>query len=129
MFDGTLMCSDCMENSSNYSKDPDYQSRRGLEAVGGAEFQQCPTPPPSYTSCHLEATGLVHDPSLCNRVANGMREFPQHHSLLQHQHGTGEDRLPIRGESGTTHPDFSLAADWSHGDQWKTSKLNSKSFD
>lgn len=89
MFDGALMCSDCMENSSNYSKDPDYQSRRGLEVAGGAEFQQRPASPPSYASCHLDAT------SLCNGTANGIKEFPQHHSLLQQKqqhHATGEAR-------------------------------------
>ncbi|XP_075870368.1 leucine-rich repeats and immunoglobulin-like domains protein 1 [Nelusetta ayraudi] len=110
VFDGAIMCSDCMENSSNYSKDPDYQCRRGLEAAGGAEFQQRPTaPPPSYTSCHLDA-GLPLATSLCNGTANGIREFPQHHSLLQQNqhHGTVG-----RGEAleGDRTPSFSPSQD------------------
>lgn len=127
MFDGAIMCSDCMENSSNYSKDPDYLCRRGLEAAGGAEFQQRPTaPPPSYTSCHLDA-GLPLATSLCNGTANGIREFPQHHSLLQQNqhHGTGEARLlgqsdaiaarwlPCITSCWHLNRDLCLVADWS----------------
>lgn len=116
-----------MENSSNYSKDPDYQCRRGLEAAGGAEFQQRPAaPPPSYTSCHLDA-GLPLATSLCNGTANGIREFPQHHGLLQQNqhHGTGEARLlgqsdaiaarwlPSVTSCWHLNRDLHLVADWS----------------
>lgn len=100
VFDGALMCSDCMENSNNYSKDPDYQSRRGLEAAGGAEFQQYSAAPPSYTSCHPEAAGLPHATSLCNGTANGMREFLPHHSLLQQKQHRGTGEAITTGQSG-----------------------------
>lgn len=95
------MCSDCMENSSNYSKDPDYQSARVLDpADGGAEFQQRAAPPPSYTSCQQAEPS--HDTSLCNGTTNGMREFQQHRLLLQQNqqnqhHGTGEAQLVLIG--------------------------------
>lgn len=98
VFDGALMCSDCMENSSSYSKDPDYLAH-GFGPAGGSEYQQHPAPPP-YPHCHSgeQHDSGPHSTSLCNGTPNGIRkevkEFPKNHNLLQ------QNQHDKKGESG-----------------------------
>lgn len=76
-----------MENSSSYSKDPDYLVH-GFCPTGGVEYQQR-SAPPAYANSN---TGEQHDAgphstSLCNGTPNGIRkdvnEFPKNHNVLQ----------------------------------------------
>lgn len=93
-----VVCTECMENMSNYSKDPDYL-KHGFGPAGGMEYQQHSAPPP-HPHCHSgeqHGTG-PHSASLCHGTPNGVRkdvkEFSTNHSLLQqNQHDT-------KGESG-----------------------------
>ncbi|XP_035517220.1 leucine-rich repeats and immunoglobulin-like domains protein 1 isoform X2 [Morone saxatilis] len=96
-FDGAVVCTDCMENGSSYSKDPDYLTH-GFSPAGGMEYQQhTPTAPPPYSHFH---PGEQHDAGphptpLCNGTPNGIRKdiqgFPKNHNTLQH------DRKVSRG--------------------------------
>lgn len=93
-----VVCTECMENSSSYSKDPDYL-KHGFGPAGGMEYQQHSAPPPysHYHSGEQHGTG-PHSASLCYGTPNGVRkdlkEFSTNHSLLQqNQHET-------KGESG-----------------------------
>ncbi|XP_077386151.1 leucine-rich repeats and immunoglobulin-like domains protein 1 [Festucalex cinctus] len=49
-FDGPVMCTDCMENSDHYSKDPDYQAHAFVPGGLTEYHQQQPAPPP-YSHC------------------------------------------------------------------------------
>nr|XP_046240512.1 leucine-rich repeats and immunoglobulin-like domains protein 1 [Scatophagus argus] len=86
-FDGAVVCTDCMENSSSYSKDPDYLTH-GFGPAGGMEYQQHSAPPP-YSHRHQgeQHDARPHSPSLCNGTPNGIRkdvqEFPKNHNTLQ----------------------------------------------
>lgn len=97
-FNSAVVCTDCMENGSSYSKDPDYL-KHGFGLAGGMEYQQHSAPPP-HSHCHSgeqHGTG-PHSTSLCNGTPNGVRkdikEFPTNHNMLQqNQHDT-------KGKSG-----------------------------
>ncbi|XP_045931828.1 leucine-rich repeats and immunoglobulin-like domains protein 1 isoform X2 [Micropterus dolomieu] len=83
-FDGAVVCTDCMENGSSYSKDPDYLGH-GFGPTGGMEYQQHVAPPP-YSHCY---PGEQHSTPLCNGTPNGMRKdiqgstLPKNHDTLQ----------------------------------------------
>lgn len=81
-FDGAVVCTDCMENSSSYSKDPDYLTH-GYGPAGGMEYQQHS----HYHPGEQHDVGL-HSTLLCNGTPNGIRkdieEFPRNHNTLQH---------------------------------------------
>lgn len=88
-FDGAVVCTDCMENGSSYSKDPDYLTH-GFGPAGGMEYQQHSAPPP-HSHYH---PGEQHDAGphltlLCNGTPNGIRKdiqgstFPKNHNTLQ----------------------------------------------
>ncbi|KAL7408077.1 hypothetical protein ABVT39_017754 [Epinephelus coioides] len=88
-FDGAVVCTDCMENGSSYSKDSDYLTH-GFGHTGGIEYQQHSLPPP-HSHCH---PGELHDAGphstpLCNGTPNGIRKdlqgstFPKNHNTLQ----------------------------------------------
>ncbi|KAM9361257.1 leucine-rich repeats and immunoglobulin-like domains protein 1 [Symphorus nematophorus] len=92
-FDGAVVCTDCMENGSSYSKDPDYLTH-GFSPAGGMEYQQH-SAPPSYSQCHpgeQHDTG-PHSTPLCNGTPNGIRKeiqgFPKNHNTLQHDRKVG----------------------------------------
>ncbi|KAM8756384.1 leucine-rich repeats and immunoglobulin-like domains protein 1 [Acanthopagrus schlegelii] len=81
-FDGAVVCTDCMENSSSYSKDPDYLTH-GYGPAGGLEYQQH-----SHFHPREQHDAGPHSPLLCNGTPNGIRkdieEFPRSHNTLQH---------------------------------------------
>lgn len=94
-YDSAVVCTDCMENSSSYSKDPDYLTH-GFGQAGGTEYQQHSLPPP-YSHFH---PAEHHDPAshaapLCNGTPNGIRKdiqgsaYPKNHNTLQ---GNQQDR-------------------------------------
>uniref|UniRef100_A0A665TQ64 Ig-like domain-containing protein n=1 Tax=Echeneis naucrates TaxID=173247 RepID=A0A665TQ64_ECHNA len=94
-FDGAVVCSDCLENSSSYSKDPDYLTH-SFGPAGGMEYQQYSIPPP-YSHFH---TVEHHEPAshttpLCNGTPNGIRKdiqgstYPKNHNTLK---GNQHDR-------------------------------------
>ncbi|XP_078104045.1 leucine-rich repeats and immunoglobulin-like domains protein 1 [Sander vitreus] len=99
-FNGAVVCTDCMENGSSYSKDSDYLTH-GFGHAGCMEYQQHSVPPP-YSHCHpgeLYDAG-PHSTPFCNGTPNGIRKdiqgsmFPKNHNTLQlDQH----DRTASRG--------------------------------
>ncbi|XP_068449688.1 leucine-rich repeats and immunoglobulin-like domains protein 1 [Clinocottus analis] len=87
-FDGAVVCTDCLENGSSYSKDSDYL-RHGFGPTGGSEYQQYSVPPP-YSHCYpgeLHDAGPHSTPSLCNGTPNGIRRDLQG-STLSKNHNT-----------------------------------------
>ncbi|KAK2862453.1 hypothetical protein Q5P01_001986 [Channa striata] len=73
-FDGAVVCTDCMENSNCYSRDPDYLTH-AFGPAGGTEYQKHSVPPP-HSHYHLREQ---HDPGphptpLCNGTPNGTRK-------------------------------------------------------
>lgn len=71
-----------MENSSSYSKDPDYLTH-GYGHAGGMEYQQH-----SHFHPGEQHDAGLHSTLLCNGTPNGIRkdieEFPRNHNTLQH---------------------------------------------
>lgn len=72
-----------MENSSSYSKDPDYLTH-GFSSTGGMEFQQHSAPP---THCHplseeQHDTG-PHSTSVCNGTPSIRRDIREFSNTLQ----------------------------------------------
>ncbi|XP_056247183.1 leucine-rich repeats and immunoglobulin-like domains protein 1 [Seriola aureovittata] len=126
-YDGAVVCTDCMENSSSYSKDPDYLTH-SFGPVGGMEYQQHSVPPP-YSHFH---PGEHHEPAshttlLCNGTPNGIRKdiqgstFPKNHNTLQ---GNQQDRKASRAgqtlacspaQEESFHKPVKLAGVTSHG--------------
>ncbi|XP_032368911.1 leucine-rich repeats and immunoglobulin-like domains protein 1 [Etheostoma spectabile] len=99
-FNGAVVCTDCMENGSSYSKDSDYLTH-GFGHPGCMEYQQHSVPPP-YSHCHpgeLHDTGS-HSTRFCNGTPNGIRKdiqgsmFPKRHNTLQLDQ---QDRKASRG--------------------------------
>ncbi|XP_076607456.1 leucine-rich repeats and immunoglobulin-like domains protein 1 [Chaetodon auriga] len=92
-FDSAVVCTDCMENGSSYSKDPDYLTH-GFGPAGGTEYQQHSAPPP-YPHCHPAEQHDVgpHTALLYNGTPNGIRKdiqgFPKNHSALQPERKAG----------------------------------------
>ncbi|KAJ0023391.1 hypothetical protein NQD34_003290 [Periophthalmus magnuspinnatus] len=89
-FDCAVMCSDCIENSNSYSKDPDYLSHE-FRPVAGLEYQQQDSEPPAYSLCTTveQPDRELHKALLCNGTPNGIRKdvqdpFPKKHNLIQH---------------------------------------------
>uniref|UniRef100_A0AAQ6ABZ4 Ig-like domain-containing protein n=1 Tax=Amphiprion ocellaris TaxID=80972 RepID=A0AAQ6ABZ4_AMPOC len=88
-FDGAVVCTDCMENGNNYSKDPDYLSH-GFGPAGGMEYQQHFVPPP-YSHCYPgeQHEAGSHITPLCNGTPNGIRKdiqgstLPKNHNTIQ----------------------------------------------
>ncbi|KAM3877607.1 leucine-rich repeats and immunoglobulin-like domains protein 1 [Diretmus argenteus] len=84
-FDGALVCTDCMENGNNYSKDSDYLTHSFGPAVG-LEYQQHSLPHP-HPGDHYDAE--THVAPLCNGTPNGIRRdiqastFPNNHDTSQ----------------------------------------------
>lgn len=86
-FDEEVLCTDCMENCSSYSRDPDYLAH-GFGPAGGMEYQQqCVTLPHSHH--HLRDQLDAGSPPLCNGTPNGIRKdfegstHPKNHNTLQ----------------------------------------------
>ncbi|XP_019715274.1 leucine-rich repeats and immunoglobulin-like domains protein 1 [Hippocampus comes] len=75
-FDGPVMCTDCLESSEHYSKDPDYRVH-GFAPSGLREYHQHVAPPP-YSHCHpadrtaplCNGTREDRDVHPCDREAN-----------------------------------------------------------
>nr|XP_020488767.1 leucine-rich repeats and immunoglobulin-like domains protein 1 [Labrus bergylta] len=116
-FDGAVVCTDCMENSSNYSKDPDYLPHR-FGPGGGMDYQQH-SAPPSYSYC---LQGEQHDSEtlstpLCNGTHNGIRKdlhgYPKNHNTLQLSDRTVVACSPSQEDS--FHKPVKLAAVTCHG--------------
>uniref|UniRef100_A0A673A9X2 Ig-like domain-containing protein n=1 Tax=Sphaeramia orbicularis TaxID=375764 RepID=A0A673A9X2_9TELE len=108
-FDCAVVCTDCMENSNSYSKDPDYLSH-DFSPAAGLEYQQ-QSVPPAYSDCltgEQQDTG-THRAPLCNGTPNGIRKdiqgttFPKNHNTLQHDRtgkaDTGSGLTVRRGET------------------------------
>ncbi|KAM9409703.1 leucine-rich repeats and immunoglobulin-like domains protein 1 [Pholidichthys leucotaenia] len=102
-FEGAIVCTDCMESSSSYSKDPDYLAQ-AFGPVGNKEYQQhlVPLPQPyCHEQQHNEGSRTA---LLCNGTPNGIWKhnqeltFPKTHNMIQkNQH----DRKV--GRAGQTH--------------------------
>ncbi|XP_034023058.1 leucine-rich repeats and immunoglobulin-like domains protein 1 [Thalassophryne amazonica] len=96
-FDGAVVCTDCMENSNNYSKDPDYITH-SFGPVGGTEYQQH-----AHVRLHAhyhpeeQHNAGPHSALLHNGTPNGIRKdvqratFLKNHNTLQQSQHT-EDR-------------------------------------
>lgn len=91
-FDSAVLCTDCMENGNNYSKDPDYLAH-GFGPAAGMEYQQQLIPPP-YSYCYpgeQHDTGS-HTTPLCNGTPSRIRKnsegsvFPKNHNTTLNQH-------------------------------------------
>uniref|UniRef100_A0A8C6UMC2 Leucine-rich repeats and immunoglobulin-like domains 1 n=1 Tax=Neogobius melanostomus TaxID=47308 RepID=A0A8C6UMC2_9GOBI len=94
-FDCAVMCSDCIENSNSYSKDPDYMSHE-FRPVIDLEYQQQQREPPVYSLCTTveQQDRELHKALLCNGTPNGIRKdaqdpFPKKHNMIQEDR-TGE---------------------------------------
>uniref|UniRef100_A0A8C6PX66 Leucine rich repeats and immunoglobulin like domains 1 n=1 Tax=Nothobranchius furzeri TaxID=105023 RepID=A0A8C6PX66_NOTFU len=80
-----VVCTDCMEGSNIYPKQPDYLAH-GLSPVVVADYQQQLAPPP-YSHCHPEE--LHEAPPHCNGSPHGIRKdshgstFPKTHISVQ----------------------------------------------
>ncbi|XP_040889228.1 leucine-rich repeats and immunoglobulin-like domains protein 1 [Toxotes jaculatrix] len=107
-FDGAVVCTDCLENSNSYSKDPDYLTH-SFGPAGGMEYQQHSVPPP-YSHFHPAEHHELgsHTTPLCNGTPNGIRKdiqgsaFPKNHNTLQ---GNQHDRKVSRaGQSPASSP-------------------------
>nr|XP_057937066.1 leucine-rich repeats and immunoglobulin-like domains protein 1 isoform X2 [Doryrhamphus excisus] len=68
-FEGPVVCTDCMETSSQYSKDLDYQ-KQDFAPAGVTEYHQHPSPPP-YSHCYPGD----HTAPLCNGVPKDTQGF------------------------------------------------------
>lgn len=84
-FDCAAMCSDCIENGSSYSKDPEYLSHEFRP--GDLEYQQQESEPPAYSSVEQQDREL-HKGLLCNGTPNGIRKdtqdpFPKKHTTQE----------------------------------------------
>ncbi|KAM6928381.1 leucine-rich repeats and immunoglobulin-like domains protein 1 [Xenentodon cancila] len=99
-FDGAVVCTDCMETGSSYSKDPDYLTH-GFGPVRGMEYQQQFVPPPPYPHLHpaeQQDAGSRAAP-LCNGTPYGIRTdiqgstLPKNHNTIQRNQ---EDRKTSR---------------------------------
>ncbi|CAL9705027.1 unnamed protein product [Knipowitschia caucasica] len=102
-FDCAVMCSDCIENSTSYSKDSEYRSHE-FRPMGGSEYHQQDTPP-AYSLCApLEQDRDLHK-ALCNGVPNGIPKDT--HNTLPKQHTSIHDRKVDR----TTQEEESLSQD------------------
>ncbi|KAI3370362.1 hypothetical protein L3Q82_025134 [Scortum barcoo] len=108
-FDGAVVCTDCMENSSSYSKDPDYLTH-GYVPAGGTEYQQHSAPPP-YSPYHPveQHDAGPHSATLCNGTPNGIRKddqgssCPKNHNTLQmNQHDRKASSLCSMSRAGQT---------------------------
>lgn len=81
-FDGTLLCTDCMENRSSYSKDPDYMTQ-------GLEYQQHPAPPaPQRHSGEQPNAASLWNGSATRSRQDG-REVHQNNNREGQHHTTG----------------------------------------
>ncbi|XP_059184547.1 LOW QUALITY PROTEIN: leucine-rich repeats and immunoglobulin-like domains protein 1 [Centropristis striata] len=123
-FDGAVVCSDCMENGSSYSKDSDYLTHGFSHTGGHMEYQQNSIPPP-YSHCY---PGELHDAGqhsapLCNGTPNGIRKdiqgstFPKNHNTLHlNQHDRKASRAPACSPSQdeSFHKPVKLASVTSH---------------
>ncbi|CAG5983585.1 unnamed protein product [Menidia menidia] len=96
-FSGAVVCTDCMETSSSYSKDPDYLSH-GFGPPPGAEYQQQCVPPP-YSRCYPGDA-----PPLSNGTPCGLRKDTQG-STLPKNHNTipaSREHTTAAGRGGRT---------------------------
>uniref|UniRef100_A0A8B9LIJ8 Leucine-rich repeats and immunoglobulin-like domains 1 n=1 Tax=Astyanax mexicanus TaxID=7994 RepID=A0A8B9LIJ8_ASTMX len=89
-FDVPVLCTDCMENSSTYSKPSDYLPH-GIAPPSGSEYQQSP-PPSTFTS---HRTGDTH----CNGTPNGVRRDPQPIFPSNHDRSLQKKQSDRRGSS------------------------------
>ncbi|XP_058487122.1 leucine-rich repeats and immunoglobulin-like domains protein 1 [Solea solea] len=91
-YDGAVVCTDCLENGNNYTKDSDYLTH-SYGPAGGSEYQQYSLPPPysNYYQAEHRDAGSPAAP-LCNGTPNGIRKdvqgstFPKSHNTLQGNH-------------------------------------------
>ncbi|XP_019111372.1 leucine-rich repeats and immunoglobulin-like domains protein 1 [Larimichthys crocea] len=124
-FDSAVVCTDCMESSSSYSKDPDYLTH-GYGPGGGMEYQQHSAPPP-YSHVHPgeQHDAGSHSSPLCNGTPNGIRKdiqgFPKNHNTLQpNQHDrkagrAGQTPAFSPSQEDSFHKPVKLAGVTSHG--------------
>lgn len=126
-FDGAVVCTDCMENSNSYSKDPDYLSH-GFGPAGGMEYQQHFVPPP-YSHCYPgeQHEAGSHITPLCNGTPNGIRKdiqgstLPKNHNTIQlNQHDrkvsrAGQTSASSPSQEDSFHKPVKLAGVTSHG--------------
>ncbi|KAE8298079.1 Leucine-rich repeats and immunoglobulin-like domains protein 1 [Larimichthys crocea] len=124
-FDSAVVCTDCMESSSSYSKDPDYLTH-GYGPGGGMEYQQHSAPPP-YSHVHPgeQHDAESHSSPLCNGTPNGIRKdiqgFPKNHNTLQpNQHDrkagrAGQTPAFSPSQEDSFHKPVKLAGVTSHG--------------
>lgn len=84
-FDCAAMCSDCIENSNSYSKDPDYLSHE-FRPGADLEYQQKESEPPAYSLCTPveQQDRELHKALLCNGTPNGIRKDAQDPFLKKH---------------------------------------------
>lgn len=129
-FDGAIVCTDCMENGNNYSKDPDYLTHSFGPAVG-LEYQQHSLPQPhphSHTGDHRDTA--PHTAPLCNGTPNGIRRdiqgstFPNNHDTSQQNHWdrkgssvnrTGQMTVCSPSQEESFHKPVKLAGVMHHG--------------
>ncbi|XP_029991238.1 leucine-rich repeats and immunoglobulin-like domains protein 1 isoform X2 [Sphaeramia orbicularis] len=123
-FDCAVVCTDCMENSNSYSKDPDYLSH-DFSPAAGLEYQQ-QSVPPAYSDCltgEQQDTG-THRAPLCNGTPNGIRKdiqgttFPKNHNTLQHDRTVSRAGQPAAGspsQDESFHKPVKLTSVTSHG--------------
>ncbi|XP_071349627.1 leucine-rich repeats and immunoglobulin-like domains protein 1 [Trachinotus anak] len=120
-FDGAVVCTDCMENSSSYSKDPDYLTH-SFGPAGGMEYQQHSAPPP-YSHFHPvdHNEPRSHTTPLCNGTPNGIRKdiegstFPKNHNTLQKVSRVGQTLACSPPQEESFHKPVKLAGVTGHG--------------
>ncbi|XP_070703248.1 leucine-rich repeats and immunoglobulin-like domains protein 1 [Pempheris klunzingeri] len=123
-FDGAVVCTDCLESGSSYSKDPDYLTH-GFSLAGGMEYQQHSAPPPH---CHYHPGEQLdagpHTTLLCNGTPNGIRKdiqgstFPKNHNTLQHDRKVsraGQTPACSPSQEDSFHKPVKLAGVTNHG--------------
>ncbi|GAA6222311.1 leucine-rich repeats and immunoglobulin-like domains protein 1 [Lates japonicus] len=124
-FEGAVVCTDCMENSNSYSKDPDYLTHSFCPA-GGSEYQQHSVPPPYSHLYHPveHHEPLSHATPLCNGTPNGIRKdiqgstFPKNHNTLQHDRKasrTGQTPACSPSQEESFHKPVKLTGVTGHG--------------
>uniref|UniRef100_A0A667YCR5 Leucine rich repeats and immunoglobulin like domains 1 n=1 Tax=Myripristis murdjan TaxID=586833 RepID=A0A667YCR5_9TELE len=122
-FDGAVVCTDCMENGNNYSKDPDYLSHSFGPAVG-LEYQQHSLPQPNshpHLGEHLDTA--PHTAPLCNGTPNGIQRdiqgstFPNNHDTSQQSHRDRKGKMSVCSPSqeDSFHKPVKLAGVTHHG--------------
>lgn len=107
-FDPAVVCTDCMENCNNYSKDSDYLAQN-YRPARGTEYEQYSIPPP-YSRCY---PAEHHEPGSqaaphCNGTPNGIRKdiqgstYPKNHNTLQGNQHDRKGKMISWGSNSTS---------------------------